>query len=140
MIHNESWAPGKWIWCKSTKHNIIYVIKTLMIEAVMYIGVTNWSILLQNCSAIDESQFILCSGVLRNKNNSVSGHSFLVVNLITIELYSQKLHVFLFDKALVLTRPSSRTGTLMYQVLHLQNVMCTLMCIMMIVYGKQRTV
>ncbi|XP_064398733.1 neuroepithelial cell-transforming gene 1 protein-like [Halichondria panicea] len=51
----------------------------------------------QRCPAIDESQFILCSGVLKNKNNS-------------------KLHVFLLDKALVLTRPSSRTGTLLYQV------------------------
>ena len=133
MIHDESWVLGKWIWRESTKNPVCN--KTLIIVAVMYI---DWSILLQNCSAIDESQFILCSGVLRNKNNSVSDHSFLV-NLIIIELYSQKLHVFLFDKALVLTRPSSRTGTLMYQVLHLQNCVYTDV-IMIIVYGKQRTV
>ena len=43
-----------------------------------------------------------------------------------VSLSLQKLHVFLFDKAFVLTRPSSRTGTLMYQVLHHLDRMCWL--------------
>jgi hypothetical protein len=51
----------------------------------------------QRCQAIDDSTQILCSGVLRNKNGS-------------------KLHVFLLDKALVLTRPSTRSSALAYQV------------------------
>ncbi|CAI8048008.1 Neuroepithelial cell-transforming gene 1 protein [Geodia barretti] len=51
----------------------------------------------QRCQAIDDSTQILCSGVLRNKSGS-------------------KLHVFLLDEALVLTRPSTRSSALAYQV------------------------
>ncbi|XP_065898075.1 neuroepithelial cell-transforming gene 1 protein-like [Dysidea avara] len=51
----------------------------------------------QRCAAIDESQFIMCSGTLKNKNGS-------------------KLQVFLFDKALVLTRTTTRRNYLTYQV------------------------
>lgn len=51
----------------------------------------------QKCTAIQESQFVLCSGLLRNKNGS-------------------KLHAFLFDKVFVLARPTRRTSTLTYQV------------------------
>lgn len=51
----------------------------------------------QRCPAIDESQFILCSGTLKSKNGS-------------------KLQVFLFDKVLVLTRPTTRRSCLTYQV------------------------
>ena len=45
-----------------------------------------------------------------------------VSHRVYFKLHLQKLHVFLFNKALVLTRPSSRTGTLMYQVFRAQLV------------------
>lgn len=51
----------------------------------------------QKCPELDDVKFIQCSGILRNRSSS-------------------KLQAFLFDKVFVLTRPSSRHGTLNYQV------------------------
>lgn len=58
----------------------------------------------------------LVGGLLHNLSIYLI-HKYSIIYLLLLS-HLQKLHAVLFDKVLVLTRPSSRTGTLLYQVMY----------------------
>ena len=87
---------------------------------------------MQKLQSIEESQYILCSGILRSKNGSVRAIKLMFVctylcmcfTCITMNnntpktiFFKQKLQAFLFDRAFVLTQISTRNAPLTsYQV------------------------